>query len=153
MSPCAAKFPCSSLLHSVILWGHGAAVVVMWCSDSRSVHWGNPEHSVSLNDTPVSTHDKQHTHPCTHISVCQAQPSSRFLLQPPTPSQSCKYISCFFFFCLGKMASMGSMCVFTYRMKKLEEHPLCASRVEISQWYRAKWLRWVTGYTGVMQEM
>lgn len=91
------------------------AVVVLWCSDSALVRWGNPEHSVSLSDTPVSTHDKQRTqtHTDTHSSVCQAQPSSRFFPHTRLPlSQSCKYISCLFFFCLGKMASGGVyMCV------------------------------------------
>lgn len=111
MAPCAVKFvplPCCT----VILVGH-SAVIAMRCSDSTSVHWGNPEHSVSLNDTPVSTHDKQHTHTHTNISVCQAQPSSRFLPHPPNRSQSCKYICCLLFFCLGKMTCEGGTSVCT----------------------------------------
>lgn len=101
------KVCCSSLQYRAILRGYSAAVVVLWCGDSRIIRWGNPEHSVSLSDTPVSTHDKQHTH--THTSVCQAQPSSRFLPHPLLAKR--KYISCLFFFCLGKMASTGGKCV------------------------------------------
>ena len=122
-SPRAAKFvalPCCTVLFcggtvqscTVLL----CAAVVLWCSDSRSVRWGNPEHSVSLSDTPVSTHDKQHTYTRTHTNAhtsVSAKPSlaADSSLTLPPPRKAANILAASFSFVLGKWQVGGGLCV------------------------------------------
>lgn len=82
---------------------HGAAALLR-DTDSRIGRWGNPEHSVSLTDTPVSTHDKQKTHTHTRTTLCQAQP-------PRCLHKAANILATASSFVLGNMVSCVCVCV------------------------------------------